>query len=416
MFEAKWRMALGQGGSRTLFCCLMELSPLCGRTLRSRMAALSALLMAAALCGCATAGSHARSAGAAEPLIAFNTAQCGGRWHAAPGMRTFRVENQSGTAAEIYLINPASNAIFGAVDGMGPNTTRPMRVDLGSGTYAFQCVIEDVDPFTGPSVRVPGHVKGQQGIVPVTSNELIGPSKEYHAYVTAGLAQLATETAALDADVRSGNLASARNAWLIAHLTYERLGAAYGTFGNFDEEIDGRPDGLQGGVTSRKWTGFYRVEYGLWHDQSAAELAKPAAQLLGYVRGLKAAFPAMEIDLLDMGLRTHEILENALEFQLTGHDDYGSGTTLATVAANIAGTRELLALLHPLLVTRYSALPAVYTWLNRLRQLIDAQDHHGTWTPLRKLSTTAREQIDAAASQVLQELAPIAAITEPRRV
>ena len=75
----------------------------------------------------------------------------------------------------------------------------------------------------------------------------------------------------------------------------------------------------------------------------------------------------MEINLLDIGLRTHEILENALEFQLTGHDDYGSGTTLATTPANITGTLELLTILHPLLVARYAGLPAVYTWLGRLQ-------------------------------------------------
>jgi iron uptake system component EfeO len=332
-------------------------------------------------------------------------------------MRTFQVKNEAGAAAEVYLINPANNAIFGAIDGLGAGTTRPMLVDLGSGTYAFQCVIEDVDPITGPAVRVPGQVKGQPGIVPVTDNDLLGPAKEYHAYVTAGLTQLAAQTAALYADVRAGNLAGAKTAWLTAHLTYERLGAAYGTFGNFDTEIDGRPDGLVGGVKSPEFTGFYRIEYGLWHGQSAAELTRPAAALLGYVRALRSAFPQMEIDLLDIGLRTHEILENALEFQLTGHDDYGSGTTLATTAANITGTRELLRILNPLLVTRYTGLPAVYTWLNRLRTLVDAQRHpDGTWTPVSKLSLTAREQIDAAAGQVLEELAPIAAITEPRRV
>ncbi len=385
---------------------------------RSGTALFSALLAAAALCGgCATASGWARSASAAEPVIAFNNAQCGGRWHAPAGLRTFQVENQAGAAAEVYLINPASNAIFGSIDGMGPDTTRPMQVDLGSGTYAFQCVIDDVDPFTGPVVHVAGHVKGQPGIVPVTNDDLLGPSVKYHAYVTVGLAQLATQTAALDADVKAGKLAAAQKAWLAAHLTYERLGAAYGTFGDFDDEIDGRADGLAGGVHSSQWTGFYRVEYGLWHGQSAAELARPAAQLLGYVRGLKSAFPAMEVDLLDLGLRTHEILENALQFQLTGHDDYGSGTTLATVAANITGTRELLTILHPLLVTRYSGLPAAYSWLNRLQRLVDAQRKpDDTWTPVSKLSTGDREQIDAAASQALQELAPIAAITEPRRV
>jgi iron uptake system component EfeO len=154
----------------------------------------------------------------------------------------------------------------------------------------------------------------------------------------------------------------------------------------------------------------------LWHGQSAHELAGPARQLDHDVKALRAAFPAMEIDLLDIGLRTHEILENALQFQLTGHDDYGSGTTLATTAANIAGTRELLRILHPLLAARYAGLPAVYTWLDRLRHAIDAQQRpDGSWTPVRKLSTRSRQMIDATAGQALQELAPIAVITEPRR-
>jgi iron uptake system EfeUOB component EfeO/EfeM len=124
----------------------------------------------------------------------------------------------------------------------------------------------------------------------------------------------------------------------------------------------------------------------------------------------------MEIDLLDLGLRTHEILENALEFQLTGHDDYGSGTTLATTAANVTGTRELLAVLHPLLAARDPGLPAVYAGLDRLDHLLNAaQRAHGGWTPVRRLATIQREQIDAAAGQALQELAPVAAMTEPRR-
>jgi iron uptake system EfeUOB component EfeO/EfeM len=123
----------------------------------------------------------------------------------------------------------------------------------------------------------------------------------------------------------------------------------------------------------------------------------------------------MEVALLDLGLRTHEIGENALQFQLTGHDDYGSGTTLATTEANVTGTLELLSLLHPLLLPRYQALPAVYTWLRRLQSLLTAQHRNGTWTPVTQLTPVTREQIDAAASQALEELAPIAVITEPRR-
>ncbi len=239
------------------------------------------------------------------------------------------------------------------------------------------------------------------------------PAKEYQAYVAAGLETLANQTTTLASDVRRGDLGAARRDWLPAHLTYETLGAAYDAFGTFDDEIDGRADAL--GAANPRWTGFYRLEYGLWHGQSARELAPYASKLKANVRTLLATWPTLEIPLIDIGLRAHEVLENALEFQLTGHDDYGSGTTLATTLANITGTRELLSALHPLLAARYSGLPAVYTWLDRLQSLLRAQHRpDGTWTPVSQLSHSARQAIDAACGQALEELAPIASIAEPR--
>ena len=140
-----------------------------------------------------------------------------------------------------------------------------------------------------------------------------------------------------------------------------------------------------------------------------------ADTLAADVRALRTSWPSTEINLLDIGLRTHEILENALEFQLTGHDDYGSGSTLATTAANITGTLELLTVLHPLLVPRYPGLPAVYTWLDRLQSLLNqAKRPNGQWLSVAQLSESSRQQLDAACGQALEELAPIAAITEPR--
>jgi iron uptake system EfeUOB component EfeO/EfeM len=374
----------------------------------------AAAALAAAVAGCSASASSTTGAAGA---ISVTTSACGGTWQlAAPGWHTFTITNSSTEAAEVYLINPADNAIYAQIEAMGPGTSQPMRLNVGSGTYAFQCILEDTDPILGPSVRVPGHATGAPGVLPVTNNDLLGPSREYHAYVTAGLTVLVSQTRTLVAAIKAGHLSQARAAWLPAHLTYERLGAAYGTFGDFDSAIDTRADGFAGGVNDPQFTGFYRLEYGLWHGQGAAQLDGPANQLLHSVLGLQAAFPAMEIDFLDIGLRTHEILENALQFQLSDHDDYGSGTTLATTAANITGTEELLTILHPILVPRYKGLPGVYLWLGRLQSLLNAQ-HHGTaWTPVSQLPVATRQQIDAAASQSLQELAPIAVITEPRRI
>jgi len=367
-----------------------------------------AAALAAAMTACGAGG------GQPSNVITVSSNACGGSWHlAGPGWHTFEISNQSTGGGEIDLIDPADGAVYGEIENIGPATTASMSLDVGSGKYAFLCLFEDFNPLTGPTVTVGGHAKGTPAILPVTYNDVIPLAKKYQSYTEAGLQLLARETGTLAADVRGGDLAAAKRYWLTAHLQYESLGAAYDAFGTFDDEIDGRADAV--GVDSPKWTGFYRLEYGLWHGQSAKELTPVASTLNSDVRALLASWPAQQIPLIDIGLRAHEILENALEFQLTGHDDYGSGTTLATTMANITGTRVLLSLLHPLLAPRYPGLPAVYTSLDRLQALLQ-QEHlpNGAWVPVAGLPAAVHAAIDAACDQAVQELAPIASIAEPR--
>jgi iron uptake system component EfeO len=378
------------------------------RTTRPLAAIAAAVAIAGtvALTGC----------GGAPPtdVISVSAAGCGASWHVTgPGWHTFQLRNAGIQGVELDLINPATGGIYGEIEPFGPDTTTSMRVNLGSGAYAFRCVWEDADPATGPTVTVAGHATGSPPVKPVSYTDLIPAAKAYQVYVTHGLDTLAAQVATLAGDVRRGDLGAAKSAWLPAHLTYQRLGAAYGTFGDYDGEIDGRADAI--GVNSPKWMGFYRLEYGLWHGQNAKRLTPVADALNSDAHALRKAWPTMQVNQLDIGLRTHEILENALQFQLTGHDDYGSGSTLATTGANIAGTRELLTLLRPLLVPRYTGLAEVYSWLDRLQQLIDQQHlQNGKWVPVSSLPDTGRQRIDAACDQALQELAPIASITEPR--
>jgi len=384
-----------------------------GRMVTAVAAGVAALLLAASLTAC--------GGGRAQPsdVITVSSNQCGGAWQVpGPGWHTFQIDNQSTGGGEVDLVNPANGAVYAEVSNTGPGTTTPMTLDLGSGRYAFLCLFNDFSPVTGVTVTVAGHAAGTPAILPVTGNQTIPYAKQYQAYTEAGLRLLARQAGAVAADVKRASegkqsLAAARRDWLTAHLQYQTLGAAYGTFGRYDDEIDGRADAA--GVHSPRWTGFYRLEYGLWHGQPAARLNPVAATLAKDVNTLLAWWPTRQIPLSDVGLRTHEILENALEFQLTGHDDYGSGTTLATALANIEGTRQLLTLLHPLLAPRYPGLPAVYSGLSRLQSLIEKERRpNGMWVPVSALPVASRQAIDAAAGAALQSLAPVASITEPR--
>jgi iron uptake system EfeUOB component EfeO/EfeM len=376
---------------------------------------LAAAATAAAVAGLTACGSGGGSSGGQpSDVVPVSNSSCGGNWHlAGPGWHTFEIRNTSVGGGEIDLVDPADGAVYAELENLGPGTTTPMTLDVGSGKYAFLCLFQDFSPLTGQTVTVGGHAAGTPAILPVTYNDLIPLAKKYQGDLEAALLVLGRETGTLAADVRHGNLAAAKRDWLTAHLQYETLGDAYDAFGNFDTEIDGRADAV--GVNSPQWTGFYRLEYGLWHGQPATELTPVAETLDKDVHALTAWWPSQQVPLIDVGRRTHEVLENALEFQLTGHDDYGSGTTLATTLANVTATRVPLSLLRPLLVPRYPGLPAVYTGLDQLQALLEKERlPNGWWVPVSDLPASARQRIDAACGQLLQELAPIASITEPR--
>jgi high-affinity iron transporter len=139
-------------------------------------------------------------------------------------------------------------------------------------------------------------------------------------------------------------------------------------------------------------------------------------QLVASVTALIADFPSEEIDPGDLPLRTHEIMENALEFQLTGTADYGSGTTLATAYANTQGTAEILGLLAPLIrADAPEVLSAAQRGLSALQaDLLAQRSGDGRWTPVAALTTAARERIDSGAGALLETLSQVPGILTPR--
>ena len=325
------------------------------------------------------------------------------------------MHNTGDKTSEVYLVDPATNAVYGEIEGLAPGTTRALVATVAGGTYAWRCVPTGGTAVTSKAVRVTGS-GAAKAVVPVSAQDLAGPLAQYKAYVGQGLATLVAQTRTLAADVKGGHLDQARADWLTAHRTYSSLGAAYGTFEDFDKKINGRADGLPGGVHDKDFAGFHRVEYGLWHGESAASLTGPAEQLAVDSAGLQKAFPQQQFDPGDLPLRAHEILENTLQFELTGDTDEGSGSNLATADANLAGTRELLTVLRPLLTTRSPRLlPTVEADMARLQKLLDAAHQGTSWTPVDQLDATTRARLNGATGQLLEDLAPVPDLLEIRK-
>ncbi|SOD71688.1 iron uptake system component EfeO [Jatrophihabitans sp. GAS493] len=380
-----------------------------------RICLLALVVAAGPLAGCS--GKKAADAGRPPITVNVSVGECGSGWSdPQPGPQQFLLHNTDTRAGEVLLTDAKSGAVFADVEPVGPGTSTALNIDLGSGGYAFRCAMEDESTVTGATVTVPGDVKRPvEPVAAVAQGDLIEATKGYEQYVSGQLPKLISLTDALAADIARGNLPAARAAWLSAHLEYERLGAAYGAFGDLDAAINGLPNGLSKGTADPDWTGFHRLEFGLWHAATAASLNPTATRLRSDVDELRQTFAAAQIDPLELSIRAHEITENALQFELTGETDFGSGSTLATVAANLEGTATVLQIIRPLLVPRYRQLSTLTAALAAsARDVTQLRDGTG-WPPLGALSTPQRELVDSDLSQLSELLAPVASILEPRR-
>jgi iron uptake system component EfeO len=105
-----------------------------------------------------------------------------------------------------------------------------------------------------------------------------------------------------------------------------------------------------------------------------------------------------------------------VEFALTGRDDYGSHSGLATVRADLDATRTVLGMIRSLLAPRYPALAQLDAQLSRTQRDLDAlRGGDGAWPALTALPVPARERVNSDVSELAELLAPVASILEPRR-
>jgi iron uptake system component EfeO len=350
--------------------------------------------------------------------VSVSVSACGHGWTSGKaGAQEFVLHNTDTRTGQVDLIGASSGAVYAEVEPLAEGTTTTLRATLGAGRYAFRCSMEDEPSVLGAPVTLSGSAKGDTpAVVAVSQGDLLAPAKAYEKYVSARLPGLLQLTTVLRADLARGDLAAARQDWLPAHLAYQRLGAAYNAFGDVDADLNGRADGLPHGVHDPSWHGFHRIEYGLWHGEKAASLRLLGDRLVNDVRGLVHDFASAQVDPLDIGIRAHEITEDAVGFALTGRDDYGSHSALATVRADIDGTREVLRIVRPLLAPRFRAIKGADAQLDRSASDIDAlRRPDGTWPPLTALDRAVRERINSDISQLAEDLAPVATILEPRR-
>jgi high-affinity iron transporter len=369
--------------------------------------------------GSVVASLPAPSASAAAAVTVTNNS-CAKEWTSArPGTQTITVQNETNLAGEIDLIN-SSGAVIGEIETIGPATSAPLTAMLGSGTYTFRCLMGSQAAMNSQPVQVTAArtQTGQSGPVavkPVTVADLTPPNKQYEAYAAGQLTALAQAVTQLQGALGKNDLSAAKGIWLTAQEDWERVGASYDSFGDLGLAVDGLPDGLQGGVNDPAFTGLHRLEYGLWHGQSAAELEKVAGTLAKNVATAQKNLTSDDLagDPTNLPVRAHEILEDALRDHLSGIDDQGAGAAYPMTAADLQVTRVVLGYLAPLIDARQPGLlKTADSEMDTLQSALDATDAGGQWQSPQIAPLIARQRVDGAIGALLQTLSSVPDLLE----
>jgi high-affinity iron transporter len=368
-------------------------------------------LIAAALIGFAPG-----SAKAAQQITVTGSSCAAGWSSAQSGSQGFTVVNKSGHTAEINLIQTSTQGIVAEIETIGPATSQTLNATLTDGSYSWRCLIEGLATTTSAQVQVSGSNDPSAApppVKPITVDELQPAADAYDKYVQPKLVTLAGQVNQIKTDLAAGNIPAAQADWLQAQLTWEQVGAAYDSFGDLGDAIDGLPQALPQGVNDPGFTGLHRIEYGLWHGQGAAVLLPVADQLSSDITTLQGKLPQITVDPTDMPLRAHEILEDALRDHLTGMTDEGSGAAYAETYADVQGTQVVLGMLQNQINTRRPGLlSTVDAQLNTLSQALLGTQANGRWRSLTATPLAAKQKVDAAIGAVLENLSIIPDILE----
>jgi high-affinity iron transporter len=353
----------------------------------------------------------------AAQAMTVTAADCGkGFDGAVAGRLRIAVTNKSGKSGEINLVN-AAGAVVGEIETIGPATTADLTATLGNGSYKFNCYLAGQSATSSAPFTVSGaDGAGARAVHRVTKDDLVPPNVRYQDYVRAQTAKVVDALAPVRAALAAGDPAGARTAYLPALLSWEKVGASYNSFGDLGKKAAGLPDGFAGGVHDPDFSGLRRLEYGLYHGDTAATLLPVVDGTVEVLHQIAAKVDTDDIagDPTALTLRAHEILEDALRDHLTGVSDLGAHAGFAATAADVEVTRYVVGLFAPLLDDRD---PTLVSTIGRELDAVDAalsglRAADGTYPALDAAPTAARQQVNGIVGAALETLSAIPNLLE----
>ncbi len=256
------------------------------------------------------------------------------------GRASFEIHNASGRPIEweildgVYVVEEREN--------IAPGFHSLLTAKLRPGTYEITCGLLS-SPRGRLTVTPSDQSEAERIRPPITA--FVGPLSEFKVYLIGQSTALVSATEKLDEAIRSGDLDAARTAWHAARLPYKRIEAVSNRIADLENAIDPLSDYLEQRENDPAFTGFHRIEYGLFGQNTLDGLAPVAGQLLADISELKTRLRETRLlpeDLADSAQREATRLS---EGQIASGENRWSFSDLAEIEANLDGMEKSMSLI-----------------------------------------------------------------------
>lgn len=319
------------------------------------------------------------------------------------GRTTFRIHNASDRPLEWEILDGVM--VVAERENITPGLNATLTERLKPGTYEITCGL-----LSNPrgTLTVTATAESDAHRVQPEMRAFIGPLSEYRVYLSRRSGELGKATAALAERIAAGDIEGARAAWLAARQPWRQVAPVSSRIGDLEASMDPLADYLAQREEDPGFTGFHRIEYGLWTAGSTDGLTPVADRLAADAGALRDRLKTLDLGPADLAGNA-AALASRVSDQATGSQAPYSQSDLAEFSADLDGIAKSALLVEPLVSEAQPGVSAAFhDALDAARKTLDGfRTADGAFPAYGTVDAAGRTRISSAFSKVAEAAAAL---------
>jgi iron uptake system component EfeO len=280
------------------------------------------------------------------------------------GRTIFEIHNASNRPLEWEILDGVM--VVEERENITPGLRARLTARLRPGRYEITCGL-----LSNPrgTLTVTASAESEADRLKPPLKAFVGPLSEYRFHLVTQSSALTKAVARLVAAIRGGDLDAARREYVAARLPYRRIDMVTSRFSDLENAIDPVADYLAERENDPAFTGFHRIEYGLFAKNTLDGLVPVADELLAGVEALNTRIRALRLAPEDLATGVERQARLLAEGPIRRGENHYAGNDVAELAASLGGMDKSIDLLMPLLE---GAAPDVVDTIDRARTDVHA--------------------------------------------